>query len=110
MGGLEGRMFAPLGVAYITSLMASLLVSLTVTPVLGSYLLPNAPFLEEKGDPFLLRGLKWAFERILRVTLRHAYAVLGVVLILVCLSALRSCFKTPGRPGMGLFRIKRIVS
>ena len=86
MGGLEGRMFAPLGVAYITSLLASLLVSLTVTPVLGSYLLPNARFLEDKGDPFLLRGLKWAFERVLRFTLRHAYAVLGVVLVLVVLS------------------------
>jgi CzcA family heavy metal efflux pump len=86
MGGLEGRMFAPLGIAYITSLMASLLVSLTVTPVLGSYLLPNARFLEEKGDPLLLRGMKWMFERILRVTLRHAYMVLGVVLVLVCLS------------------------
>ena len=86
MGGLEGRMFAPLGFAYITSLMASLIVSLTVTPVLGSYLLPNARFLEEKGDPFLLRGMKWMFERILRVTLRHAYIVLGVVLVLVCLS------------------------
>lgn len=86
MGGLEGRMFAPMGLAYITSLMASLLVSLTVTPVLGSYLLPNARFLEEKGDPFLLRGLKWTFERILRYTLRHAYAVLGIVLVLVGVS------------------------
>jgi CzcA family heavy metal efflux pump len=86
MGGLEGRMFAPMGLAYITSLMASLLVSLTLTPVLGSYLLPNARFLEEKGDPFLLRGFKWVFERVLRVTLRHAYAVLGTVLVLVGVS------------------------
>lgn len=88
LGGLEGRMFAPLGVAYITSLLASLLVSLTLTPVLGSYLLPNARFLEDKGDPLLLRGLKWLFERVLRFTLRHAYTILGIILVLVTISVL----------------------
>jgi CzcA family heavy metal efflux pump len=86
LSGLEGRIFAPLGVAYITSLMASLAVSLTVTPVLGSYLLPNAKFLDEREDPFLLRWLKIGFERMLRVTLRHANAVLATVTVLVVLS------------------------
>ena len=86
LSGLEGRMFAPLGIAYITSLLCSLAVSLTVTPVLGSYLLPKAPFLKEQGDPFLLRGLKWLTARVLRFTLRHAYAILGGVAVLVCLS------------------------
>ena len=77
MAGLEGRMFAPLGVAYMTSLLASLVVSLTITPVLASYLLPNARFLEEKGDPFVLRILKSATSVMLRWTLRHANLVLG---------------------------------
>ena len=84
--GLEGRMFAPLGVAYITSLMASLLVSVTVTPVLGSFLLPQAKFLNEERDPWLLRGLKWATERVLKMTLRNANAILLAVALLCTLS------------------------
>ena len=86
LDGLEGRMFAPLGFAYIVSLLSSLLVSLTFTPVLGSFLLPGAKFLDDAQDPILLRGLKWMFEHVLRFTLRHAYAILGVVSVLIVLS------------------------
>lgn len=84
--GLEGRMFAPLGLAYLMTLISSLLVSLTVTPVLSSYLLPKASFLERPGDPFLLRMLKWLDTNLLRFTLRHSSFVLGVVAICVVIS------------------------
>ncbi|MEQ8846699.1 efflux RND transporter permease subunit [Botrimarina sp.] len=86
LAGLEGRMFAPLGLAYLMTLVSSLVVSLTVTPVLSSYLLPRARFLEREGDPLLLRVLKAIDTRLLRFTLKHTTAVLSVVLVCVLVS------------------------
>jgi CzcA family heavy metal efflux pump len=69
LSGVEGRLFAPLGVAYIVSILASLLVSLTVTPVLSYYLLPNAPATHHKGDGPLLRFLKWWATYLIRFSM-----------------------------------------
>ncbi|MBI3182634.1 MAG: efflux RND transporter permease subunit [Myxococcales bacterium] len=86
LSGIEGRLFVPLGVAYIVSVLASLLVSITVTPVLCSLLLGKAKLLE-RGDGPLVRWLKKWDERLLRVSLRHSKAVIGIAAMLV-LSAL----------------------
>jgi Cu/Ag efflux pump CusA len=86
LAGLEGRMFAPLGLSYLVTLLASLVVSLTVTPVLASFLLPRAKFLEKKRDPLLLRGLKWADAHLLRFVLRHSTVVLIGVALVVTIS------------------------
>jgi len=68
--GIEGRLFTPLGIAYIVSVLASMLVSMTVTPVLSLYLLPRMKRLDH-GDSKLVSWLKrwdtkvlaWSFPR-----------------------------------------------
>ncbi|WP_417734989.1 efflux RND transporter permease subunit [Rosistilla oblonga] len=60
LSGVEGRLFAPLGLAYIISILASFLVSLTVTPALSYYLLPKSSATHRDHDGLLLRGLKRA--------------------------------------------------
>jgi len=85
LAGLEGRLFAPLGLAYLVTLLASLLVSLTVTPVMASYLLPHARFLDH-GEPLLVRWLKQLDARVLHFTLKHSYAVLAAVALLISVS------------------------
>jgi multidrug efflux pump subunit AcrB len=55
--GIEGRLFVPLGIAFIVSTLASLLVSVTVTPVLGFYLLPRMKNLDH-GDTRVVAWLK----------------------------------------------------
>ncbi len=62
--GFEGRLFTPIGIAYVVSLLASLLVSLTLTPVLCSYFL-SGPLAKEHGDGFLVKKLKSLTEKIL---------------------------------------------
>lgn len=83
LGGIEGRMFAPIGIAYITSLMMSLVVSLTITPVLASFLLPRAKVIEREKDAFLLRWLKKGNEKALHVVLKFPLVFLGGFLVLL---------------------------
>ena len=86
MGGMEGRLFSPLGVAYIVSILASLVVSLTVTPVLSYWLLPQAKFMSHDKDGFLLRWLKWVAGYAIRLSVKHPWPILGVVSLCVVIS------------------------
>jgi Cu(I)/Ag(I) efflux system membrane protein CusA/SilA len=73
-------------VAYIVSLLASLVVSLTVTPVLCSYLLPNAKAVAQHEDGAFVRRLKQVDQRVLLRTIRHPLALLGVCAALLASS------------------------
>jgi CzcA family heavy metal efflux pump len=86
LDGMEGRLFTPLGVAYIVSIIASLVVSLTVTPVLSYWLLPNARFMAHEEDGFFLRWLKQIFSHAIRFSLEHPKPILvGVTItVLIC--------------------------
>ncbi len=68
MSGLQGRMFAPLGIAYIAAILASLLVALTVTPVLSLILLPRAA--QRPTEPIVLRAMKRGYEAVMRRLIR----------------------------------------
>ena len=88
LGGMEGKLFTPLGVAYIVSILASLLVSLTVTPVLSYWLLGSQPAKGHEQDGFVLRGVKWVGERVIRFSLAFPWLNLGVTSALVALAGL----------------------
>lgn len=84
LGGIEGRLFVPLGVAYIISILASLVVSLTVTPILCSYLLPSSKAVGTETEGFLVRFLKRQAVHVLNFTLpRPALISIGCAVLLL---------------------------
>jgi HME family heavy-metal exporter len=88
LSGLEGRLFTPLGVAYIVSILASLLVSLTVTPVLSYYLLPQSKAAHRHADSPLLRGLKWVASYLIRASMARPGLLLLAGWVLFFISVL----------------------
>jgi HME family heavy-metal exporter len=81
--GMEGRLFVPLGIAFIVSTLASLVVSVTITPVLAFYLLPRMKL--DHGDTKLLAWLKARYRLSLQAVLNRPQATLaaGAVAVLV---------------------------
>ena len=86
LAGIEGRLFTPLGIAYIVSILASLLVAITVTPVLCYYLLGKTAGAVNHDTP-LMRWLKRIDTHVLHWSFRHAKLLLGMALLMVVIAA-----------------------
>lgn len=86
LSGVEGRLLVPLGAAYIVSLAASLLVALTVTPALGSWLLPGSSAVRRDRDAPLVRWLKRGYEPLLRAALARPWWFAGPAAVLLALA------------------------
>jgi len=82
--GMEGRLFVPLGIAFIVSTLASLVVSVTITPVLAFYLLPRMKSLDH-GDTKVLAWLKGAYRGSLQAVLDRprAAVIAGTMAVLL---------------------------
>lgn len=83
--GLEGRFFFPLGLTYIISVMASLLVAMTLTPALCWYLL-RGRINTENGDALLVRFLKRIYRPALAYCCRFQKATLSIAGILTVIT------------------------
>jgi heavy-metal exporter, HME family len=80
LSGIEGRLFVPLGIAFIVSILASLVTSITLTPVLASYFL-SAPQGHGEGDSFVVRHLKAGNTRLLNWAFGHQASLFAVVVL-----------------------------
>jgi len=108
LSGIEGRLFAPLGIAYIVSILASLLTSVTVTPVLAYYLVLGQQ--RAHGETWLLRRLKAWNASALRWAFSHAHAFfiaigLGVALAVAGAFLLPRAFLPPFNEGTMLVNV-----
>jgi CzcA family heavy metal efflux pump len=86
LSGVEGRLLQPLGFAYVVSLAASLVVALTVTPVLCSLLLPTSRAVRENKEGAVVHWLKARYAPILAAVLPRWKGVLGASFVLVALA------------------------
>ncbi len=83
LGGVAGKLFAPLGIAYIAAIMASLLVALTLTPALCYLLLGNAKL--EAEDPPMIRIIKkWYVSILIKIEAHYKY-ILAISFMLMAI-------------------------
>ncbi|UMY17883.1 efflux RND transporter permease subunit [Methylobacterium organophilum] len=87
LSGIEGRLFAPLGQAYIVAILASLVTAVTLTPVLAFWLLPGLKSLEQH-DSRLLIALKRGNAALLGLAFRHPGILVGSVALAVLAAGL----------------------
>jgi cobalt-zinc-cadmium resistance protein CzcA len=87
--GIEGKLFRPMALTVMFALAGSAILSMTLMPVLASYLLPSR--IDER-EPLLMRLAKWIYRPILDFTMRHRLAVIALA---VCLLVVTFGFIAP---------------
>ena len=78
LSGLEGQLFSPLAISYLTALLSSLVVSLTLTPVLCSFFLKMKKNASEHHETRFVLYLKKLDRRVLGIALDHPFLVIGI--------------------------------
>ncbi|MBI5108050.1 MAG: efflux RND transporter permease subunit [Rhodocyclales bacterium] len=92
LSGVEGRLMVPLGFAYVVSLAASLLVAITVTPVLAAMFLPQSKIVHQNIEPAFIHALKAAYRRLLDATVTRWRAVAAVSVVALALALIALSF------------------
>ncbi|MDI6747211.1 MAG: efflux RND transporter permease subunit [Rhodocyclaceae bacterium] len=92
LSGVEGRLMVPLGFAYVVSLAASLLVAITVTPVLAALFLPQSKIVHQNIEPRFIHGLKAFYRRMLDATVTRWRAVAAVSAIALAIALVALAF------------------
>ena len=78
--GVEGKLFQPMALTVVFALLGSLVLSLTLMPVLASLLLPRKM---REHEPWLVRAVRWLYAPALRLALKQRAAVVGFALLLL---------------------------
>ena len=77
LSGMEGRMLKPLGIAFIVSLFASLVVAMTLTPLLTKMMLTDEKYLKRnQKDKWVARQLKYHYEKALKWSLKYKTVII----------------------------------
>ena len=99
LGGVAGKLFSPLGIAYILAILASLVTALTVTPALSYLMLANAPL--KSSDPPLIAWIKPRYVRLLDWVEHHPLSTFSfVALVLTIGIALLPLFRSEFIPAL----------
>jgi CzcA family heavy metal efflux pump len=89
LSGMEGKLLAPLGIAFIVALFASLIIAITLTPVLCSYMLTNEERLEkQEKESWLVTRLQNSYVSFLEFAMKWKKAFIGSALAMLLVAIL----------------------